>query len=518
MQVTQKSGEGLSRVYGVTVGAAELGAKLEAKIAEIAPRLNLRGFRPGKVPPAHVRRIYGKALMGEVVEQTIDETSKQVLEDNGLRVAAQPDLTPQSNMDEVIAGKEDLAYELNVEVMPDFEPLDVAGLDLERPVYSASQAEVEESLSDLAKQSRTYEPRTGKSAKAKDGDQVTIDFIGRIDGEAFEGGAAEDAQLVLGSGQFIPGFEEQLVGASVGNEVTVKVTFPDDYNAERLKGKAAEFEVKVKEVKAPIETAPDDALAERLGMGDLEALRNALKVNLESQYAGATRMKLKRALLDKLDAAHDFPLPPRMVEAEFAGIWKQVEAEKERGELAPEDAGKSDDELRAEYRKIAERRVRLGLVLAEIGRRGDVNVTEQEVGEAMRQEAMRYGAQAQQFFELMRNNPNAQAQMRAPIFEEKVVDLILSRAKVTDKAVTKDELLAEDDLPEGYGEAKDDAKPAKAKAKPAKKASAEAEPAPAKKKPAKAKAEAAPTDAEADAAPAAAAPAKPKRAAKAKSE
>jgi len=518
MQVTQKSGEGLSRVYGVTVGVAELGAKLEAKIAEIAPRLNLRGFRPGKVPAAHVKRIYGKALMGEVVEQTIDETSKQVLEDNGLRVAAQPDLTPQSNMDEVIAGKEDLAYELNVEVMPDFEPLDVAGLDLERPVYSASQAEVEESLSDLAKQSRTYEPRTGKSAKAKDGDQVTIDFIGRIDGEAFEGGAAEDAQLVLGSGQFIPGFEEQLVGASVGNEVTVKVTFPDDYNAERLKGKAAEFEVKVKEVKAPIETAPDDALAERLGMGDLEALRNALKVNLESQYAGATRMKLKRALLDKLDAAHDFPLPPRMVEAEFAGIWKQVEAEKERGELAPEDAGKSDDELRAEYRKIAERRVRLGLVLAEIGRRGDVNVTEQEVGEAMRQEAMRYGAQAQQFFELMRNNPNAQAQMRAPIFEEKVVDLILSRAKVTDKAVTKDELLAEDDLPEGYGEAKDDAKPAKAKAKPAKKASAEAEPAPAKKKPAKAKAEAAPTDAEADAAPAAAAPAKPKRAAKAKSE
>jgi trigger factor len=522
MQVTQKSGEGLSRVYGVTVGAAELGAKLEAKIAEIAPRLNLRGFRPGKVPAAHVKRIYGKVLMGEVVEQTIDETSKQVLADNGLRVAAQPDLTPQSNMDEVIAGKEDLAYELNVEVMPDFEPLDVAGLDLERPVYSASETEVAESLADLAKQSRTYEPRTGKSAKAKDGDQVTIDFIGRIDGEAFEGGAAEDAQLVLGSGQFIPGFEEQLVGAAAGDEVTVKVTFPEDYNAERLRGQAAEFEVKVKEVKAPVETAPDDALAERLGMGDLDALRNALRVNLESQYAGATRMKLKRALLDKLDTAHDFPLPPRMVEAEFAGIWTQVEAEKERGELAPEDAGKSDDELRAEYRKIAERRVRLGLVLAEIGRRGNVNVTEQEVGEAMRQEAMRYGAQAQQVFELMRGNPNAQAQMRAPIFEEKVVDLILSRAKVTDKQVTKDELLAEDDLPEGYGEAKEAAKPAKAKAKAktSKKAeapaesdtSAESQSAPAKKKPAKAaKPETAPADVEA-------APAKPKRAAKAKPE
>jgi len=522
MQVTQISGEGLSRVYGIKVGADELGAKLEAKILEIAPRMNLRGFRPGKVPPAHVRRIYGKALMGEVVEQTLDETSKQVLEDNGLRIAAQPDLKPQSNMDEVIAGHEDLSYELNVEVMPDFEPVDPAGLKLERPVYTPSEAEVTEALDELAKQSRTYEPRAGKAAKAQDGDQVTIDFIGRIDGEPFEGGAATDAQLVLGSGQFIPGFEEQLVGHKAGDEVLVRVTFPQAYSVERLKGAAAEFTTQVKEVKAPIEAVADNALAERLGMGDLDALKNALKVNLESQYAGATRMKVKRALLDQLDSAHDFPLPPRMVEAEFAGIWSQVEAEKERGELAPEDAGKSEDELRAEYRKIAERRVRLGLVLAEIGRRGSVNVTEQELGEAMRQEAMRYGAQAQQVFELMRNNPNAQAQMRAPIFEEKVVDLILSRAKVTDKQVTKDELLAEDDLPEGYSEAKEAAKAAKAKAKTAKKAeaaaepeaasAAEAEPAPAKKKPAKAaKAEAVPAEAEA-------APAKPKRAAKAKPE
>jgi trigger factor len=468
MQVTQISGEGLSRVYGIKVGADELGQKLEAKIAEIAPRLNLRGFRPGKVPAAHVKRIYGKALMGEVVEQTLDETSKQVLEDNGLRIAAQPDLKPQSNMDEVIAGHEDLAYELNVEVMPDFEPLDVAGLKLERPVYTPSAAEVEESLAELAKQSRTYETREGKTAKAKDGDQVTIDFVGRIDGEAFEGGTAQDAQLVLGSGQFIPGFEEQLVGHKAGDEVVVNVTFPEEYSVDRLKGQAAEFTVEVKEVKAPIEAPADDALAERLGMGDLEALKNALKVNLESQYAGATRMKIKRALLDKLDSAHDFPLPPRMVEAEFGGIWSQVEAEKERGELAPEDEGKSEDELKAEYRKIAERRVRLGLILAEIGRRANVSVSEQELGEAMRQEAMRYGAQAQQIFDLMKSNPNAQAQMRAPIFEEKVVDLILGKADVTDKAVTKDQLMAEDDLPEGYGEAKPEAKakkPAKAKAK-----------------------------------------------------
>jgi trigger factor len=525
MQVTQISGDGLSRVYGVTVGATELGEKLTAKIAEIAPRLNLRGFRPGKVPAAHVRRIYGKALMGEVVDETINETSKQVLEENNLRVATQPDLKPQSNMDEVIAGHEDLAYELNVEVMPDFEPLDVTGLKLERPIYAPTQGEIDEALAELATQSRVYEPREGKAAKAKDGDQVTIDFVGRIDGEAFEGGTAEDAQLVLGSGQFIPGFEEQLVGAKVGDETTVKVSFPEDYSVERLKGQAAEFEVKVKAVSAPVESAPDNALAERLGMGDLDALKNALKVNIESQYAGQTRMKLKRALLDQLDTGHDFPLPPRMVEAEFATIWGQVEAEKERGELAPEDEGKSDEQLRAEYRKIAERRVRLGLILAEIGRRNNVSVTEQELGEALRQEALRYGAQAQQIFDLLKNNPNAQAQLRAPIFEEKVVDLILGRAEVTDKPVTKDELMAEDDLPEGYTDAsKSDAKPAKAKAaKPAKAkakaAEAQAEPAPAeaeaapKKAPAKAKAAKAEAAAEADAAPA-----KPKRAAKAKSE
>ncbi len=519
MQITQISGEGLSRVYGVRVGAAELGEKLDAKIAEIAPRLNLRGFRPGKVPPAHVKRIYGKALMGEVVEQTLDETSKQVVTENNLRVAATPDLTPQSNMDEVIAGKEDLAYELNIEVMPDFDPIDVSSLELSRPVYSPSEAEVDEALAELARQSRVYEPRAGKAATAEDGDQLTIDFVGRIDGVAFEGGTAEDAQLVLGSGQFIPGFEEQLVGAKAGDETTVKVDFPADYGVERLAGKAAEFEVKVKEVKAPVESPPDDALAERLGMGDLEALKNALRVNLESEYAGKTRYKLKRQLLDKLDLAHDFPLPPRMVDAEFGQIWSQVEAEKQRGDLAPEDAGKSDEELRAEYLRIAERRVRLGLVLAEIGRRNFVAVTDAELEQAMRQEAMRYGAQAQQMFDLLRGNENAKAQMRAPIFEEKVVDLILEKAKVTEKAVSKEELMADEELPEGYGEPKPEAaRPAKAAKGQAKKsgdetAEASAEPseqAPARKKAAK--------SAQAAAEPPAAEGAKPRRSAKSKSE
>ncbi|MEO8115024.1 MAG: trigger factor [Phenylobacterium sp.] len=451
MQIIDKSVEGLSRVYGVTVPAADLTEKLEARIKEITPTLNIKGFRPGKVPTAHVRRLYGKALMSEVVEQTLTETTQKVLTDNKLRPAGDPDLKPEGDMQRVIEGKADLAYEIAVDVMPEFEPVDPATLSLKRPVYEPTKAEVDEALAELAKQNRTYEPRTGKTVKAKDGDMVVMDFVGSIDGVPFEGGAATDAELVLGSGQFIPGFEGQLVGAKPDTDVVVKVSFPDDYQAEALKGKAAEFEVKVKEVKAPVDSKPDDAFAEKLGIESLEKLRELLKTNLEQQYAGATRFKLKRALLDQLDTKHDFPLPPKMVEAEFASIWDQVQQDKAKGDLPPEDAEKTDDQLRSEYRKIAERRVRLGLVLAEIGRANDVQVTDQELAEAMRQEAMRYGAQAQEVFDLFRKNPNAQAQLRAPIFEDKVVDLIVGLAKVKDQKVTKDDLLKDDDLPEGYG-------------------------------------------------------------------
>jgi trigger factor len=450
MQIVEKSNEGLSRVYGVTVPAADLGERLAARIKELAPQMKLKGFRPGKVPVAHVKRVYGKALMGEVLEATLNETTKKVLEDNNLRPATQPDLKPSSDMDKVMDGSADLSYDLSLEVMPDFEPVDIATLELSRPVYLPSDAEVEEALAELAKQSRTYETRKGKSPKAADGDQLLVDFVGRIDGEAFEGGSATDAELVLGSGQFIPGFEEQLVGAKPYSTVILKVTFPEDYQAEALKGKAAEFEVTVKEVRAPVEGKADDALAERVGLADLDALTKVLRTNLEGQYANASRLKVKRALLDALDKAHDIQLPQAMVEAEFTGIWQQVEADKTAGNLTEDDAGKSDDELKVEYRKIAERRVRLGLVLAEIGRRGNVAVSDQEVMQAMQREAMQYGAQAQQIFEFLRNNQNAQAQIRAPLYEEKVVDLILGQAKVTDKPVTKEELAEEDDLPEGY--------------------------------------------------------------------
>lgn len=453
MQIVEKSGEGLSRVYGVTVPVAVLSERLEARIAEISPRLQIKGFRPGKVPPAHVKRIHGKALMAEVVQEALNESTQKILTDNNLRPAGEPDLKPEGDMEAVIEGKADLAFELALDIMPEFEPVDLATIALSRPVYKPTDAEVDEAVENLAKQSRNFEPRTGKSVKAKDGDQVIIDFVGRIDGVEFEGGSATDTPLTLGSGQFIPGFEEQLVGAKPDSTVTVKVKFPDDYQAENLKGKDAEFEVKVKEVKAPVETAIDDELAKRLGLESLEALKDLLRKNLEEQYVGASRFKLKRALLDILDERHDFPLPPKMVEAEFAVIWQQVQADKEREALPPEDAGKSDEQLESEYRKIAERRVRLGLVLAEIGRVNNVQVTEQELLNAMRQEAMRYGAQAQQIFDLLRQNANFQAQLRAPIFEDKVVDFIVEKASVTDQEVSKEELLKEDEMPAGYGDA-----------------------------------------------------------------
>ncbi|HKP78875.1 MAG TPA: trigger factor, partial [Phenylobacterium sp.] len=356
---------------------------------------------------------------------------------------------PDDYQAETLKGKD---AEFAVTVKDVQAPVDAATLSLSKPVYNPTDKEIDEAVADLAKQNRTFEPRTGKTVKAKDGDQVLIDFIGRVDGEAFEGGTANDVELVLGSGNFIPGFEAQLVGAKPDSDVTVKVTFPADYQAANLAGKDAEFETKVKEVRGAVDSPADDEFAKRLGLDSLEKLKELVKSNLEEQYAGASRFKLKRALLDELDSKHDFPLPPKMVEAEFASIWGQVQQDKDAGNLPPEDTEKSEEQLTKEYRKIAERRVRLGLVLAEIGRANNVQVTEQELNEAIRREAIKYGAQAQQVFNLLRENQNAQAQLRAPIFEDKVVDLIVSKATVEEKVVSKDELMKEDDLPEGYSE------------------------------------------------------------------
>jgi trigger factor len=508
IQIVEKSGEGLSRVFGVTVSAAELSQRAEQRIKEISPQLSLKGFRPGKVPPAHVKRLYGKSIMGEVVEQTLSEAAQKAIDDAKVRPATQPEMKLESDMDKVLAGQQDLSYELQLEVMPEFKPVDPSTLELTRPVYQASDEEVDEAVAELAKQQRAYEPKTGKSVKAEEGDMVVADFVGRIDGEAFQGGTATDSQIILGSGQFIPGFEEQLIGAKVGDVVTVKVTFPEDYGAANLAGKPAEFETTVKDVRAPVETKVDEEFAKKLGLPSLEALKDAVRGQVEQTYANQSRFKLKRALLDALDAAHDFPLPPRMVEAEFGQIWSQVEADKAQGDLPEEDAAKSEDDLKADYRRIAERRVRLGLVLAEIGSLNNVTVTDEELTNAARQEAMRYGPQAQEVFDYLRRTPAAQAQLRAPLYEDKVVDLIFRLAKVADKPVSKDELMADDELPEGYGS--EEKKPAKKAA--AKKAKAE-EPAAEEAKPAKGKK----AEASAEAAPAAE-DAAPKKAAKPKAK
>ena len=453
LQITQKSGDGLSRVYGVTVPMQDLADKLEAKIAEIRPRMNVKGFRPGKVPSAHVRRMYGKSLMSEIVQEALNDAPQKALDEAKVRVAASPDLKLEdADIEKVLNGQADLAFDLAVQVMPEFEPIDVSGIELKRPVHEVSDEEIEEQLKSIAESNKSYEARPDGEA-AEDGDMVVADFVGRIDGEAFEGGTAENSEIVIGSGRFIPGFEDQLKGAKAGETITVKVTFPEDYSAEPLKGKAAEFATTVKEVRAPkAEHEMDDEFAKRVGFDTLEALKEAVRNQTGQQYAAASRFKAKRALLDVLDEAHAFDLPPGMVDNEFAAIWSQVEAERAAGELSDEDKEKTEEQLRAEYRKIAERRVRLGLVLAEIGQRFNVQVSDQEMQQALFAEIRRYPReQQQQAFQFFQSNPAASAQLRAPIYEEKVVDLILERAQVEDEQVSKDELFKEDEMPEGYG-------------------------------------------------------------------
>ena len=445
MQVVEKSNEGLSRVIAVTIPVAELNEKLEARVKEVAPQVKLKGFRPGKVPVAHVKKTFGREFMGEIINAELNETSQKALDEAKIRPAAPAEMKLTSDMDKVIAGQEDLAYEMSLEIMPDFEPVDPKTLKLERPTYEASDADLDEALTELAGQAKTYEDKKGKTVKAAEGDQLTIDFLGKLDGEPFEGGAAEDADLVIGSGRFIPGFEEQLKGAKVGEEKTIEVTFPEEYQAKHLAGKAATFDVTVKAIKAEVESKIDDEFAKRIGLESLDQLKELLKSNLNQQYAGATRFKLKRALLDVLDEGHDFALPPKMVDAEFEGIWAQVSADKDAGQLPEDDAKKSEDELKAEYKKIAERRVRLGLVLAEIGRANNVGVSDQELSNAIMAEARNYPGQEKMVLDFYRQNPNAAAQLRAPIYEEKVVDLIVSVAEVKDEAITKEELMKEED-------------------------------------------------------------------------
>lgn len=445
MDVKELKSEGLSKAYEITVTKEDMVARLDKKINDMQPEVTLKGFRPGKVPVTHIKKMFGQSIMNDVVQDVVTETSQTVMTDNKLRPAGQPKIELRANGAEVTKGEADLQYTLELETIPEFEPVDPKTLKFTKISAEIDDAAVEEQLEELAKNQKSYKKKA-KTAKAKKGDAVLINFVGRVDGEAFEGGSMENHQLVLGSGAFIPGFEDQLIGAKAGDKIDVKVTFPEDYQVAELAGKDAVFETEVLEVQGEQPAKLDDELAKKFGLENLDDLKDAVKSQVENDYAMQSRMKLKRAILDELDSKHDFDLPPNMVEAEFAGIWAQVEKEKEAGTLDEEDAKKSDQKLKADYRKIAERRVRLGLVLAEIGGKEKVEISNEELQSAMIAEARRYPGQEQQVLEFYQKNPEAIAQLRAPIFEEKVIDLIIEQAKITEKTVDKDELFKEDEM------------------------------------------------------------------------
>jgi trigger factor len=442
MQIVEKSAEGLARAYTVTFASADIAARTDAKITELAPQLNIKGFRKGKVPVVHVKRMYGKSIMGDLINELVQEGIDAASIYNGVRAASQPDIKNVDNLPAVMDGKADLVFDVELDVMPDFTPVEMGTLNVTRPVAVASEAEIDEALGEIAKQSQSYATKKGKAAN---GDQVVCDFVGKLGDEEFEGGKADGATVVLGSNSYIPGFEEQLVGVKAGDTKVLNVTFPAEYGVSKLAGQAATFDVTVTEVKAAAETKIDDELAKTIGLSDLATLKDAIKKNIEDQFGQLSRQKAKRSLLDALDESHSFDLPPKMMAAEFEAIWAQVQQDKDAGNEDPEDAGKSEDDLKAEYTKIAERRVRLGLVLAEVGRINGVEVKDEEVGRAIQQEAMRFPGQEQQVYDFFQKNPNAVASLRAPLYEEKVVDFMLQLANVSDVTVTREQLEAEDD-------------------------------------------------------------------------
>ena len=436
MQVTETLNDGLKRGYEIVVTASELDAKVNEKLVEAQPEIEMKGFRKGKVPMAMLKKQFGQRLLGEAMQESIDGAMAEHFEKSGDRPAMQPKV-------EMIDGEnwkegDDVKISMSYEALPAIPEADMSGIELERMVVKADDAAIDEALNSLAETSQDFASRR-KGSKAKEGDQVVLDFVGKVDGEAFDGGAAEDYPLVLGSNSFIPGFEDQLVGVKAGDETAVEVTFPENYGAENLAGKAAVFECTIKDVKAPKAAEIDDELAKKFGAEDLAALKGQIAERLEAEYTGAARAVVKRALLDKLDALVQFDLPPSLVEAEAAQIAHSLWHE-ENPDV--HDHNHDTIEPTAEHTALAERRVRLGLLLAEIGRKAEVEVTDAEMTQAIMAQARQYPGQERQFFEFIQQNQQMQQQLRAPIFEDKVVDHILAQAKVTDKEVGKADLEA----------------------------------------------------------------------------
>ena len=444
MEITQTISEPLHREFRIVIDANDLDTRLTGRLEEMKSQVHLKGFRPGKAPVSFLKKTFGKKVMNEIVEQAVSETSQKALADNALKPALPPQVDYVTPLDDVVGGKANLEFTMRVDLMPDFEVTDLSGLQVEKLVSTVTDKAVDESLESLAEQARTYTPRPeGEAAQEKDA--VTLDFVGRVDGAEFAGGKAEDFSLVLGSGQLIAGFEDQLIGAKAGDERAVHVTFPEDYPDRQLAGKPAEFAVSVKEVKSPDAMAIDDELARKLGVPSLGALRDRIRDQLKLDYNRASRLHLKRRLLDALDARHDFPLPETMVSREFDLIWRQVQEELKREGRTPEDEDKTEEELKAEYRRIAERRVRLGLVLARVGEQNGIAVTQEELQRAIATRARQYQGQEQEAYNFLASNAQAQAEIRAPIFEEKVVEFIAELANVSERKVDRETLYLDPD-------------------------------------------------------------------------
>ncbi|MEP9355861.1 trigger factor [Xanthobacter sp. KR7-65] len=445
MQVTETGAEGLKRAFRVVVSAADLDAKADAKLNELKGQVKLNGFRPGKVPMAHLKRFYGKSVMSEIIEQTVNETNGKIVEEQGFKLALQPRVKgPEEDpqFQSLLDGGKDLTWDVDFEILPKIELGNFKDISVEKPVVEVGDAEVDETIQRIADSNRPFATKEGAAAE---GDRVTIDFTGYVDGEKFQGGEGTDIDVVLGSKGFIPGFEEQLVGATAGESRTLNVTFPENYGAKEMAGKAATFEVTVKSVDAPGPLTIDDEFAKTLGQESLAQLKETVKARIVQEHAGAARQKIKRALLDGLDATHKFDVPEGLVEQEFFGVWSRVQEDLAQQGRTFADEGTTEEEARADYRRIAERRVRLGLVLAEIGERNNIQVSDDEVTRAVVERARQFPGQEQQVWEYYRRTPEALASVRAPLFEEKVVDFLLELANVTEKKVTKEELYKDED-------------------------------------------------------------------------
>jgi trigger factor len=447
MQVTQTSSEGLKQEFKVVLPAGDLAAKLAAQLSEVQAKAQIKGFRPGKAPIAHLKKVYGKSIMGDVLQEAVNEANRKIVEDHQLRIAVEPKLDFPGGQDEVeraLAAEGDLAFTVTFETLPKFEVGSFDDISIERPVAEVAEDDIQTALKNLADRAQEFEARA-EGGKAENGDKLTIDFAGKLDGVPFEGGTGGDIDIVLGSGTFIPGFEEQLVGAGAGEARVVKVTFPADYSATNLAGKDAEFDVTVKDVSAPKALGIGEELATKYGFENFDAMKTAVKTNLEADFHKISRDRLKRALLDALDSRYSFDLPQTLVEQEFNNIWAQHEAESRRAGQPLAEEGKTEEETRAEFRKIAERRVRLGLVLAQIGEEAGVKVEDKDLTEALIERARMFPGQEKQVWDFYRNNEQALAQLRAPIYEERVVDHISKLIKITDKTVSKEELMKEDE-------------------------------------------------------------------------